>query len=351
MHDVLITGMGVGKDFGVCDVSNMNYVELLLNPHVLLWADKICLPSNDYFRNEIIDKECKMVFEILEHNKLIKRYNAMDFSNTVSDNVFLEQAVEELTNLEKANPHDIKSGDREKVPFETFIDDFHYCAPKVASLNAARYLASEINAYCLYGKDDEYYLRKRLASIQKSYLNQNVIQLNNIYKDLFSIKLPNDSILHEYGMHKGCVVCEKAHQCSDKYLIDVEKNLISYLTIRNHDEMKQLRIVIDTIINDSKSLTISDKEKNEFILRKIDNKQLSVRNNIYNLFPKAQRFANFVTSVSIPFTIYNVAANNNNAAIAGSVLAGISIISENAMKSYSSKNNWVSFIDRNNINC
>jgi len=43
MSDVIITGLGIGKEFGACDVDNMNYRVLLQNPHVLLWADLICI--------------------------------------------------------------------------------------------------------------------------------------------------------------------------------------------------------------------------------------------------------------------------------------------------------------------
>ena len=60
MSEVLITGLGIGKDFGVCDANNMNYRELLQNPHVLLWTERICLPQRDYFSNDILGKEYKL---------------------------------------------------------------------------------------------------------------------------------------------------------------------------------------------------------------------------------------------------------------------------------------------------
>lgn len=36
MSNVLITGLGIGKAFGACDIDNMNYRVLLQNPHGFL---------------------------------------------------------------------------------------------------------------------------------------------------------------------------------------------------------------------------------------------------------------------------------------------------------------------------
>ena len=48
MKKVLITGMGIGQELGVCDTCNLNFSWLVSNPSTLLWADKICLPKKQY---------------------------------------------------------------------------------------------------------------------------------------------------------------------------------------------------------------------------------------------------------------------------------------------------------------
>ena len=91
-------------------------------------------------------------------------------------------------------------------------------------------------------ESEEYYCNRRRLVFLESQSQQNTSVINDVYRELFNIKLPNDSILHEYGTHGGCINCKKELECKDSYLLEVEKNLSAFLSIRNHDEMRQLQI-------------------------------------------------------------------------------------------------------------
>ena len=58
---ILIPGLGVGKSMGLCDTCNMAFGELFVNPSLLLWADRICIPKwcVDYRPDEDAMKCCR----------------------------------------------------------------------------------------------------------------------------------------------------------------------------------------------------------------------------------------------------------------------------------------------------
>ncbi len=48
MNKILLTGLALGKDIGLCPVCNYDFEWLLNNPSSLLWADKIIVPETIY---------------------------------------------------------------------------------------------------------------------------------------------------------------------------------------------------------------------------------------------------------------------------------------------------------------
>lgn len=343
MKKVLITGLGVGKEFGACDVNNMNYEELLTNPQTLLWADRIYVPDTDYFPNTIIGKQARLVYSILESEKIISKYSAkdLDFDNCYDS--FLDQAVSELDFLEKHNTHIVSAGDREHVPFETIINGNRYCAPRIASINASILVAEELNAVCLFNKTEEEYLKYKYEITAKSKAAD---AFNITYKDLFECSLPNESIFHHYGFHKGCNDCKNSKRCDDTYLIDVEKNLYKVLNLRNRDEMKELAKVIDTIIQQADNYLEMD--ESEYIVKELRKKQYEINRVIQLDFPKVKRFAKMVANVSIPISICGPLTGSMQLSTIGGVAFGTAQLINNTLERYESKKGWVKIIDRNN---
>jgi hypothetical protein len=343
MKKVLITGIGVGKEFGACDANNMNYEELLVNPQTLLWADKICVPSTDFFPNTIIGNEARLVYSILENEKLIYKYNANDIDYDSCYNSFLDQAISELKSLEELDTDSVSAGDRNNVPFETIINGNRYCAPRIAAINASILVAEELNAVCLFDKSEEEYLKFRYDITSKAKYADS---LNMAYKDLFACSLPNESILHHYGLHKGCNCCVHSENCSDTYLNDVEKNLYKVLSLRNRDEMKELAIVMDSIIQNADEYLEVD--ETDYILKELRKKQFEI-NKLINLdFPKVQRFANLVANVSIPLSICGPVVGSMQLSTIGSVALGTASLINNTLERYKNKTSWVRIVDKNN---
>ena len=80
---VLVTGLGIGYDFGICDTCNMNLSWVINNPSIFLWADKIVIPK-DAFRLQLEDNDNKfnkavnLVLDIANDSKIIEAVNIRD---------------------------------------------------------------------------------------------------------------------------------------------------------------------------------------------------------------------------------------------------------------------------------
>ena len=322
----------------------MNYVGLLDNPEVLLWADKICLPNKDYFSDDIIGKECGLVFSILESYGLVKRYNERDIDFNEYDGL-IELANHDIQEIARIDKRSVISNDNDCDGSESFLEGHMYCAPMVASIYSALAVAGEINANCLFTKNEETFLKYKFDTVGNNQLRT----MNEVYRRVFDFNLPNESILHEYGTHSGCKVCKRENICNDEYLIDVESKLIDVLNMRNYDEMVQLRNVIDDIIRNRDKLL--QPYEPEDILMDLRKKQLEIRKDINLRFKKIKRFANIVTIASIPLGALGVYGDQPELVPVSAAIGGTAKITDELLKHYESKNNWVNFVDLNNSKC
>ena len=343
MRDIFITGLGIGNEFNVCEAMNINYDELLHNPQVLLWANKIYIPEKTLATNDILSKEYDMVMSILEKEKIVKRFHKNDLSYNYSADSIINQSLREINDLIISDQAVINHGDGKTIPLEITIDKYRYCVPMIASINSSIIAASELNASCLFSDSEALYVKTLFKNHLKSMNISDV--LNDVYKELFTVKLPNKSIMHEYGTHRGCSICGKSAFCNDSYLIDVERQLIEYLTMRNMDEMQQLRSEIDAIIvNQDDYLGANSNE----ILLELSRKERNINRKIYQIFPKVERFSSLITMVLLPFPILGDFMSKSDVTLTASAIGAITLGIKEYISHYKSQHNWVNFIDKNN---
>ena len=83
MNKVLITGLGVAKELGICEICNLNFSWLVNNPSTILWADQLYIPRVSYDA-QIANQESKsdkvigMFLEMAEEHGIIKKLNLTD---------------------------------------------------------------------------------------------------------------------------------------------------------------------------------------------------------------------------------------------------------------------------------
>ena len=48
MNKVLVTGLGVASELGICESCNLNFSWLVNNPSTILWADQLYIPQASF---------------------------------------------------------------------------------------------------------------------------------------------------------------------------------------------------------------------------------------------------------------------------------------------------------------
>ena len=48
MNKVLVTGLGIAREFGICDSCNLDFSWLANNPSTILWADQLYIPYSSF---------------------------------------------------------------------------------------------------------------------------------------------------------------------------------------------------------------------------------------------------------------------------------------------------------------
>lgn len=346
MNKVIVTGLGIGNDFGVCGCCDLDFSWLVRNPSTLIWADKIIITSNAWkaqmgHSEDKFNKAVNLILQIADGNGLIEIVNPKDiFAENIGEKIYAN-VESDIINLERTFPELIKKSN-EKIPDEILINDVPYCGPYVASIYASIKLGEELQANCLLNDSDYEFLKFRYGL---SLYDQGKYQIPQIFDEVFTLYLPNELVLHNYAYcsDKLCDNCKKERSCRDSYLLDIEKNTNKIIGWRDYDEILAAKKEIEKIIDVRK---MYGKELDpEEVKRDFCDRQKKINRKINKIFPKIRRWTNLTTVIATPLSIYGAAAGNPVTAIAGGAALGAARATEEIMKYYESKNNWIGFIN------
>lgn len=346
MNKVLITGLGVANELGICEPCNLNFSWLLNNPSTILWADQLYIPQAS-FEMQIANREQKndkiigMFLEMAEERGIISKLNIADmYQKTVGDQIYQKMLMDSQTLL-ATFPEVIKKGN-EGVPNEILIGDEGYCGAWISSIYAGMRVARDIGANCLFSKREHTFL-KYLYGLDANRIKGNII--NNVYTEVFSLYMPENLAVHSYAFtdEEHCEQCVHYEQCKENYLTDTEKALEKMFKWREYDELQQAKEEINKIIllkND-----ISSQKDIDDVVKEFKGKQGKINRNINKRFPKIERWTKMTTVLATPITIASAISGNMPLTVGGAVATGVAQATENLLEVYKSKNNWVGFIN------
>jgi hypothetical protein len=166
------------------------------------------------------------------------------------------------------------------------------------------------------------------------------------FESIFQAYIPNDEIIPEYGYYqiknkKQCDACKLLSNCEDKYLIELENNVKTVIASRNHDEIQELKSVINQIVqkrDDSDGLLLADDIRKDF-----EKTEAKLRKRIQLIYPKVKRWANLTTIISAGALAGGIITNNPALTVVGGVTGGLSKVSSEWIKYQTSKHNWIGF--------
>ena len=256
MNKVLVTGLALGFDSGLCSACNFDFDWLLNYPSILLWVDKIYIAqkiwdvvqsgnvpnTNDYPE---LNKGLKLIFEMLKNEGLIEIFKP----TVILDRNLVQRITKQIkidrSELVTAFPKHITQGKDNKVPGQIIIDGEEYCSPDLYTTYASLIVAKSLNAQCLFNDHTYNYLKYKFGLNSRS----SQIKSGNVetFQNVFSAYLPNEIVVSG-PMSKKCLDCNNLESCRQKYLSLVEADFKRILKWRDYDEIQQLKGVVDKII-------------------------------------------------------------------------------------------------------
>lgn len=355
-NKILLSGLALGKDIGLCPVCNFDFDWLIQNPSSLLWVDKIIVPQN--ILNTIKDKKSsnniklnegmKLLFEVLEDKQMIEIINIEDYiSNDVANKLY-EQTKKDRDVLSEIFPEIIKKGN-DNCPGELFIGDYHYCSSYVWQIYASLFLSMQLNAQIMFTQESLNYCKYKFGATNSHIPNSNT--KNQVISKIFSSLVPPIKIFPDFTFRtkEYCEDCKMIISCEKHYLKKTESNIIQIFEYRETDELFQIRDVLNEIITikSSKNQIITQNDITD-ILYEYKSKASKINKLLKKHFPKIEKWSNISTLITLPICIAGIATGNPIVSgISGIAATGISS-TKALLELLKTKYSWVGFIEKMN---
>lgn len=332
MNKIFIGGMGALSDLYKNHPCGVNVNELLINPSMILWTDKLIIPKKSY--ENIInkkDKKNRVISIIID--KLSKKdmlevidYNAV-YNKDVFDEIY-KRAENEVKLFSKNKEQKCFNG--KIIPQTVDFDGCKFCAPKIASIYSSIKISKESDAICLLNKTEKEYLNRFIYEKKKCF------DYNGIFSEIISINTPVfDEIFHYmYVTNKLCSNCKNEKKCDIECIENSNKCFDNILKIREYDTMYQLRELIDSIINEKNQ--INNEDDVNYIKSKYIEKKEKAEKMLHVYLPKIKKWSNIAVFIGLPLSIVT------DVSPAVNIIPGMINVAADYLIS---KNNWVSIVD------
>ena len=346
-NKVLVTGLGNGI-LGECAPCNYDSYQLITNPSMLLWIDKLVVPEKilNTIRKSAEDTEEEIVQLIMDF------YEKAGLIETIDTTQVFEDSVTEA--LEEAVASDVKilttlypelSNIQEDDHFVINYHDINYCFPQLLSLYGDLFLAKLVGANCLFSPNSIEYCQLKFG-----LTNQNPINTSNTLSGVDKILATIIPSIHPFpsflSKDSDCLCCAKANNCQHEYFQNLESALKQYLEWRKFDEFYQLRDCIDKVILATRKHT--DIIMPDDIFNEFEREKNRVNSLIHRRLPKIKRFSDLITSISVPASIISTVSEAAlPITVSAAVLSGASALTSVVTNRIEEKYKWINFSLKN----
>lgn len=113
MNKVLVTGLGIAREFGICDSCNLDFSWLANNPSTILWADQLYIPYSSFEAQvkQMGRKDEKIIslfLNMAEDHGMIKKVDLSDmYQESVGEQIYQKMLTDSQALL-KTFPEVIK---------------------------------------------------------------------------------------------------------------------------------------------------------------------------------------------------------------------------------------------------
>jgi len=354
MNRLLVTGMAIGADSGLCNVCNYDFDWLIRYPSVFIWADQILVTNTvwDVVQQEAwpeppsVAKCCKLVLELAQAHGLVEVREPSPLLKDDLRAAIALQADQDLRQIRTAYAGRVSVTDYSKKQDGSFevpiIDGAEYCNPYVGSVYSSLALARAWEANCLFDRHALEWLRLKFGMHPPK---EGVPDRLDVFATVFESHLPNDPLIPYYGLcsEEPCKTCTREDACKGDYLRELEAETIARLKWRDYDEVREIKAVIDRIIS-RKASSIGGALDRAEIAREFAEQQSKTTRRIRSIFPKVRRWCNLATMVSVPFAVLGLAFGADSVTVGGAVSTAAAQFGKEYVDFLESKSRWVGFL-------
>lgn len=340
--NVLITGL-VNSCTETFKITNLDLDWLFYNPSTLLWADKIFFTNHVkdslFQRDETpLDKSLNLIFETLEDNKIIKFKNSDNiYNDKVSEKVW-GQISSDLSRIHdeygsKINIDENLGNDYRNI----FLEGKPYCGTELMSIYASLIISEKWNAKCLFSDRALNFLKYKLDFLP----NEKVQSMQTSFNNVFKLHVPDLPLIHDYSISESCNSCVHEQRCGLEYLDIIEDNLQKYIDLREFDEIKQIKDVLQDL-NDE--INFNDHLiEDDLLLKEYQEKRYQIYKKMHTKFPKIRKWSNYSF---ILFSSATIGGLMSGSALLTSLGVGIDVISgavKFGLNHVEDNNKWIGF--------
>lgn len=336
---ILLTGLALGIESGLCPCSNLHTDWLFTNPQDLLWVDSI-----------VITKIEKKIIDSYEHSKrpydravwLIFQYlNQAKTIEIIDDSIISESDVENIKqqvidDIGLICPEYLQGDDH------TFLyKDHHYCQPALYALYAGVCLSFKLGTTISLDSIESNYFKNLVALKYGTKIKTG----KNVYiGELLKSYLPEIELGHHFlyeSSYKRCRKCANKKDCNANYLDTIEQQIKQVILYRGRDEVHQLCETIDKIIDkDYSNATINDIE---LYKKQIEEEAFVQQQKMQMVFQKYNKWRPLVTCASVGLTTTGFAGKTELGAIGVGLGLFDQILSQYA-DYQRRRNSWVNLV-------
>jgi hypothetical protein len=355
MNKLMITGLAVGQDAGVCSSCNYDLAWLANYPSVLLWADRIIITETvwrviqqeEFPHPPELAKACKLVFDVARAEGLVEIVQPTPLAEPQLQKSILKQVDSDLKRVMHLFPDKVEQRSMGRPgregPTETLIDGVGFCSPYLCSVYASLVLAKLWGANCLFDPHALHFLRYKFGV--ETFPKQVDTGWIRSFTTLFESQFPNDHIIPGYAFDSQgrCLTCASEEKCKKTYLNEVETRVRDLMKCRQYDEIRRANSVFNKIIASRDKAGIIDPEQ---VAKEFRAEQSKLAKQIHRVFPKVKRWANVTTIVSVPLAVTGLSTGGSLLTLAAAAAAGLAQIGKEYITFLESKHRWVGFIQQ-----
>ncbi|MCX6653126.1 MAG: hypothetical protein NT137_07245 [Methanomassiliicoccales archaeon] len=340
--DLLIPGLSmseVGKSSEVCTEMPLQW--LLKRSHVILWADRIYVPRQEFetpvnpmIENRHISEAIERAIDELKKLQLIKPLSDDVQKRSTMEQDLIERLMEQDENI---LPRYLEKGENDGAILDMGVvcGGIEVCRPRMRAIYGALMTGEKLDAGVLF---DDWQLQYLERTSRRSAGGNGFIEVN-----AFDALIPSVPMVPEEALYKRCLVCPKPELCGKKIELASMELVTEALETRDRPEVKQLRDVIRRTMAQCRK-KVSKTGHSATVPHELRSQLQEGRKLVLEAFPKMQRWTILLGMVSAPMSLIDFMPGGlpnpfiATTAAVSAVGGGVEILKQ--------KYSWITYLDQ-----